>query len=90
MLSSSPQVIVDAVDSNHLQNDSSLANANHQSTPRNSTVSTSSTLGKQSTRSSISSHLKKKSKSFLDALKSPNPPSATNYQIKADYLLLRK
>ncbi|KAI7851142.1 hypothetical protein BDC45DRAFT_559613 [Circinella umbellata] len=93
MLPSSPQATtVHGVDSNQLQNNSSLAN---NATFRNSTLSTSSTLGSQSTRLSISSHLKKKSKSLLDALKSPHPPSAsppsaTSYQVKADYLLFRK
>ncbi|KAG2216203.1 hypothetical protein INT45_000803 [Circinella minor] len=91
MLSSSSQGSIQDVDFSQLRYGlSTLDNASHQSTSSNSTNSTSS-LEKQSARSSISSHLKKKSKSLLDGLKNQNSPSATtSYQAKADYLLLRK
>ena len=90
MLSPSSQDSIQNVDFNQLRYGLTLDNASHQSTSFNSTTSTES-LEKQSARSSISSHLMKKSKNLFDGLKNQNSPSATtSYQTKADYLLLRK
>ncbi|KAI7851141.1 hypothetical protein BDC45DRAFT_572229 [Circinella umbellata] len=87
--SSSSQSSIQNVDFNQLRYGLSLDNGSHQSISRKSTTSTCS-LGKQSERSTLSSDLKKKSKSPLDRLKKQNSPGATGYQAKADYLLFRK
>ncbi|KAG2214770.1 hypothetical protein INT45_002197 [Circinella minor] len=89
MLSSSSQDSIQYVDFIQLHYGlSTLDNASHQSTSSNSITSANS-LGKESARLSISSHLKKESNSLFDGLKNQNPPSATtSYQAKADYLLL--
>ena len=89
MLSSSSQGSIQDVDFNQLRYSLSLDNGSHQSTSSNSTTGTSS-VEKQSARSSIGSNLKKKSKILLDGLKNQNPPGVTSYQDKADYLLFRK
>ncbi|KAG2222368.1 hypothetical protein INT45_009841 [Circinella minor] len=89
MLSSSSQGSIQNVDFIQLRYGLSLDNASHPSTSSNSTTSTSS-LEKQSARSSIASDLKKRSKGLFDVPKNQNSPSATSYQAKADYLLLRK
>ena len=88
MLSSSSQVSIQDIDFNQLGHGLSLDNASHQSTSSNGSISTSS-LGKRSPGSSISGHVKQKSKGLYDALKQ-NSPSATTYQAEADYLLFRK
>lgn len=88
-MTDSSQVPTQDVDSNQLQYGSSLDNAKRQSLSSSSSIG-SSTLGKQPTKPSISSHLKKKTKGIFNAVKKRNSPSETDYQARADYLLFRK
>ena len=99
MPASLSQVSVQDVDSDQFQQDRSSNKFSYRSIfiPKRGTsgsISSSNTstssLGKESTRTSISSRLKRKSKDIFNAIKIQNSPSEAAYQTKSDYLLFRK